>query len=379
MKILLLGEYSNVHRTLRDALRRQGHEVLLCSDGDGWKDYPRDIDLRRTDMSPMGGLRYLGRIARLLPRWRGYDVVHVVNPDVFTLRAHWNRRLLHLLQRHNRLLSLGCYGDDYTVVSRMQDDSYLSYTDFYAAGRPIEHPNNAERTAEWTVLKRALCEDITARADCLTACLYEYWKVYDTPEHRDRLHYVPLPIPVASAELIAPLASPAPDAPGTRVRILVGIQTRRTAVKGTDQMLPLLERLAAAHPDRIELEKVENVPFAEYRRLMMHADVLVDQLYSFTPAMNALEAMSHGLVVISGGEEEFYDFIGERELRPIINLRPFDDEANYRTLEASLPDLAHVRRLQRESLAFIRRHHDADAVAEAYVRIWEDALRRKER
>ena len=33
------------------------------------------------------------------------------------------------------------------------------------------------------------------------------------------------------------------------------------------------------------------------------ADVLVDQLYSYTPAMNALAAMARGTVVIGGGEE----------------------------------------------------------------------------
>ena len=44
MKILLLGEYSNVHNTLAQGLRALGHEVVVASSGDGWKDYPRDID-----------------------------------------------------------------------------------------------------------------------------------------------------------------------------------------------------------------------------------------------------------------------------------------------------------------------------------------------
>ena len=48
MKILLLGEYSNVHATLRKALIQLGHQVTLISNGDFWKNYPRDIDLSRT-------------------------------------------------------------------------------------------------------------------------------------------------------------------------------------------------------------------------------------------------------------------------------------------------------------------------------------------
>ena len=48
MKILLLGEYSNVHATLAKGLRALGHEVLVVSNGDFWKNYPRDIDLSRS-------------------------------------------------------------------------------------------------------------------------------------------------------------------------------------------------------------------------------------------------------------------------------------------------------------------------------------------
>ena len=44
MRILLLGEYSNVHATLAVGLRRLGHEVVVASNGDFWKDYPRDKD-----------------------------------------------------------------------------------------------------------------------------------------------------------------------------------------------------------------------------------------------------------------------------------------------------------------------------------------------
>ena len=37
MKILLIGEYSNVHHTLALGLKALGHEVTVASDGDGWK------------------------------------------------------------------------------------------------------------------------------------------------------------------------------------------------------------------------------------------------------------------------------------------------------------------------------------------------------
>mgnify|MGYP007107564136 CR=1 FL=1 len=47
MKILLMGEYSNVHATLADGLRKLGHQVTVVSNGDFWKNYPRDINMAR--------------------------------------------------------------------------------------------------------------------------------------------------------------------------------------------------------------------------------------------------------------------------------------------------------------------------------------------
>lgn len=44
MRILLLGEYSNFHNTLKAGLEKNGHEVLLAGRKDGFKGYPVDID-----------------------------------------------------------------------------------------------------------------------------------------------------------------------------------------------------------------------------------------------------------------------------------------------------------------------------------------------
>ena len=43
MKILLIGEYSNVHATLAKGLNHLEHEAMVVSNGDDWKNYHRDI------------------------------------------------------------------------------------------------------------------------------------------------------------------------------------------------------------------------------------------------------------------------------------------------------------------------------------------------
>ena len=85
MRMLLLGEYSNVHNTLAKGLRELGHEVTVASDGDSWKDYPRDIDLRRDLTSRTGRISFLWRLFKALPKMRGYDVVQLINPIFFEL------------------------------------------------------------------------------------------------------------------------------------------------------------------------------------------------------------------------------------------------------------------------------------------------------
>ena len=90
MKILLLGEYSNVHWTLAEGLRQLGHKVTVASNGDFWKDYPRDIDLARQP-GKWGGIKLMAKVYGLLPRLRGYDVVQVINPMFLELKAAGRR------------------------------------------------------------------------------------------------------------------------------------------------------------------------------------------------------------------------------------------------------------------------------------------------
>jgi len=49
MKILFVGECSYLHNTLKRGLEELGHKVLIVSDGNGWHNSPRDIDLRRPE------------------------------------------------------------------------------------------------------------------------------------------------------------------------------------------------------------------------------------------------------------------------------------------------------------------------------------------
>ena len=98
MKILLLGDYSNVHATLALGLRALGHKVTLASDGDTWKNYPRDIDLKRPSLGKLPSIVYFLRLLRTFRQFKNYDVVQLINPCFLPLKAERIRPFYHFLQ-----------------------------------------------------------------------------------------------------------------------------------------------------------------------------------------------------------------------------------------------------------------------------------------
>ena len=85
--------------------------------------------------------------------------------------------------------------------------------------------------------------------------------------------------------------------------------------------------------------------------------------------MNALLAMSQGLIVVSGGEEENYAILDEKQLRPIINVLP-DEEDIYNQLEQLIRHPERINELKRDSVEYVRRHHDSLKVAQRYIDCW---------
>ena len=197
--------------------------------------------------------------------------------------------------------------------------------------------------------------------DGIIAGLYEYYASYK-PYFESKLKFIPFPIDLSTV-------TPKTATPHERVRFFIGIQKSRSQYKGTDIMLRALERVVGEYPEKAEMIKVESVPFEKYQNLMNSSDVILDQLYSYTPAMNALVAMAKGLVVVGGGEEENYEILGEKELRPIINVLP-NEESVYNELKNLVIHSERIPELSRQSVEYIHKYHDADKVAQQYVNFW---------
>ena len=134
-------------------------------------------------------------------------------------------------------------------------------------------------------------------------------------------------------------------------------------------MLKAAQDVQQRYPEKMELRIAESVPFAQYQHMMNNSDAILDQLYAYTPAMNALLAMSKGIICIGGGEPENYDILGETELRPIINVEP-TYESVYHELEQLVLHPERVPALKQQSIEYIKKHHDYVKVAMQYVDFW---------
>ena len=359
-----MGDYSNVHWTLAEGLRVLGHEVCVVSDGDGWKNYRRDIDLRRKSLGKVDTFRYLLRTIRVVSKLKHFDVVQIINPVFLDLRANKIKPFYQDLRRHNKRLFMGAFGMDHYWVKTCMVGKTFRYSDFNIGSTLRDkEPQNQDFINDWLDgEKTAINQFIAQDCDGIISGLYEYDCCY-RPIFPDKTTYIPFPIDLSS---IRPIRGYTPEQP---IRFFIGIQKGRSAYKGTDIMLRALERIKKNYPQQVEIVKVESVPYDEYQQLMNTSHVMLDQLYSYTPSMNSLLAMAKGIVVVGGGEPENYEILGERELRPIINVIPEEADV-YEKLEDLVQHPQRLPELSRQSIEYVHRHHDAVKVAKQYLNAW---------
>ena len=363
MKILLLGEYSNLHATLAEGLRALGHQVLVVSDGTNIYNYKRDISLYRKGTNKWRTLQYVAKLCCTLPRLRGFDVIQLINPDFVALKAERQFAIYDYLRKHNKKMVLGAFGNDWQWVKSGLYDRIFRYGDFNVGEHLRKTPYSLRVVDEWYgTSKGKLSQYIAQNCDAIVACLYEYQASYQQA-YPQKTTFIPLPIKPKPHIQLKPRTASQP------VSFFLGIKRELMEYKGTDIFYRALMRIKEQYPDRCKVTVVEDLPFKEYEKKMNGNDVILDQAYSYTPAMNALEAMSRGLICIGGGEIENYQIIGEDELRPIINIQP-NEESVFHELEQLVLHPERIPILQQQSMEYVKKHHDYIEVARKYANLY---------
>lgn len=360
MKILLIGDYSNMHSQLAQTLRSLGHCVTLLSEGSGFQQTKRDIDVRRKLPWKFGGLELLLRCKHLFRnKLRNFDIVALQHPHFLALKPHHLKSLLQILRGENNRIFLTAAGIDANYIRECLDPaSPLAYSEFRIGAAPGPVALSAQR---WLTPEMQEYNDFFySQIDGAVSALYEYHVALRRILPDSRIHYGGIPI---DTNALQPF--PLPDI-NHGIHLFLGRHSRRKAEKGTDLLEQAAGELCKRHNGNIVLDIVENRPYAEYIGLMHNSHIVLDQTYSYTPATNALIAMARGRIAASGAEPQFYNFIGETDNHPIVNVGPTLNS----TIEAldniiSNPD--DIQRRANASRNFVIKHNAAEVVAARFL------------
>jgi len=142
MRILLVGEYSNLHNSLQAGLLANGHEATLISTGDAFKKLPSDVLINAKRIEESRLLQTLRKgifkitkfdIATLEIGYRAldwlvdqsnYDVIQLINEYPFKTPYFIEKRIVkRLRQLTPKLVVLAC-GDDYIYLNNIDKLAY---------------------------------------------------------------------------------------------------------------------------------------------------------------------------------------------------------------------------------------------------------------
>lgn len=360
MKILLLGEFSGLHNELKNALIDKGHFVTLASANDFKKNYPSDINIGK------GSNIYTYKLSQLilpiinLRRFTGFDVVHIVNPYIFPQSTFLNLFLVKFLKNNNKLVTLSGAGSDPFFVKLSL--SNLRYS-------PIPSHIKYDRKDGVYYMNSVKHYDFMLNymeyVDGVIPIMYEYFKSFCDAGFSS-ITSRPIPIPINTK------AIPVIENELSNKKIVFFHGLNREGFKGTKVISEGFKELEKKYPSHVECVMEGNLPFNEYLKLLSRMNVVVDQLYSYSLAMNALYSMSQGKLVCGGAEPESF-ILYDGNPAPAYNITNEPGQL-LETLSMIVENKENINEKSIESRSFVEKYHCPLNVADAYINFWSRLL-----
>lgn len=378
MRILLIGEYSRLHNSLKEGLLHLGHDVTLVGDGDDFKNYPVDysIDAKISKYFPFALLRKIIyrlfsfdiaklesglRFYFLLPKFKKYDVVQLINEASIKTTAGFEIYLLKkIIQQNKNLFLLSC-GTDAVCMQYMVDKKfkYSTLTPYFESEQKsnIYHFMFEYLSKSHLKLHHFLYKNIKG----VIASDMDY--AIPLQGNSKFLGLIPNPInikniPFKELEI------------KEKINIFLGINRHSYQRKGLDLFEEALESVENKYSNKVSIIKVENLPYTEYSTVLDQAHIVLDQVYAYDQGYNALEAMAKGKVVFTGAEQEFVDYYKLID-RVAINALPDVNEL-VKELSFLIENPQEIIRIGKNARDFIEKEHDYVRIVEKYLKVWQD-------
>lgn len=378
MRILLVGEYSRLHNSLKEGLITLGHEVIIVSSGDDFKNFDSDFSIKAVFFSKFWITRKLRngvkrilkfdfekvekviRFYFILPKLKGFDYVQLINSDALELNPKVSLFFYKNLFSQNNKVSLLVCGDETPVIEYLlknelkhsilspylKDSSLKSHYNF---SLKYVQPNY-KKVFNW--LKDNVNSIIVSDID------------YKIPMEKMNfdVHFIPNPIntkKINFSELVI----------NDKVIIFLGINRLSYIKKGIHYFEKALKIIEEKYGDQVEIIITENIPYQQYISLYKKANILLDQVYAFDQGYNALEAMAQGKVVFTGAEQEFVDYYQLSE-RVAINAFPDVNEL-VKELSFLIENPQEIIKIGKNARDFIEKEHNYITIAKKYLQVWD--------
>ena len=117
------------------------------------------------------------------------------------------------------------------------------------------------------------------------------------------------------------------------------------------------------------------MPLNEYLLQMEEANIIIDQCYTDSYGMNAIEALSMGKIVLSGNEPNNVIEFGV-DYCPVINIKPSVD-CIVNELTKLINEPAKLKDLSYQSMLYASQVHNCEKVATKYLNLFENELKKK--
>ena len=378
MKILLIGEFSRLHNSLKEGLLALGHEVVLVNNGDGFKKFPADISIRAAFFKSKVGniprqiwfrifkfdlaiLEHGVRFWWISKKLKNFDVVQLINETPIQTVSKLELVLLKRIFEQNKKVFLMCCGVDYMTVSNMlhQKERY-SIMNPYFEGIP-----EAKKQYDY------FFDFITKSHQKIHQFLYQNISGVIASD----LDYVaPL---IANEKYLGMVANPINiDKIGNvettisgKTYIFLGINSGNSYTKGVSFFEKALAIIQQKYSNLVEIKITTDIPYSDYQKYFEKANIILDQVYGFDQGFNALEAMSKGKVVFTGAETEFLKHYDLKEDEVAINALP-DVDYLVEKLSYLIENPSEIQRIGKNAVQFIIKEHHYVTQAQKYVTLW---------
>lgn len=377
MRILLVGEYSRLHNSLKEGLIKLGHEVHIIGTGDYFKKYPVDYQLipkYKTGFSKkikvavykilkkdLTGINLLNQFFSFKDQLKNYDIVQLINESPLGMTPREEKAALLFLKKYNQKIFLLSCGTDYPSVSYALQGKIRK-----SIFTPLLHKEIDEKyyapalkyiSPEFKDLHNFIYKEIIEK---VAASDLDYH--FPLKNHPKYYGLIPNPINVDQLQADDQKIS-------DKIILFLGINRNNYHQKGIPYFEKALEQIQVKYPNRVEVVKVENLPYQTYIRQYNRAHILLDQTWGFDQGYNALEAMAQGKVVFTGAGKEFLEYYQLLEDEVCIDAAP-DVEYLVEKLSILIENPDKIKEIGKNARKFIEQKHHYISIAKKYLEFW---------